>query len=103
LCAVAIRATFQSDALSLHTRPTAAFIAGAAGARTRAVAIAACLAVLLACRNTRAAITELANAAFNVGCTFRRWWSVANASDAVVGAAQAIASAASPGETAVIA
>jgi len=96
LRAVAIRATFQSDALSLHTLPTAAFIAGAAGARARTVAIAACLAVLLACRNTRAAIADLADVAVRGGCAFRRWWSVANASNAVVRAAGAITSAARP-------
>jgi len=84
LRAVAIRATFQSDALSLHTLPTAAFIAGAAGARARTVAIAACLAVLFACRSTRTAIAKLTSAAVRVGCALRRRWSVANASNAVV-------------------
>ena len=101
--AVGIGATFQLDAHAAIAHSTAAFIVGAAGACTRAVAIAAYFAVLFARRNTRAAIANLANAAVRRGCTFRRWWSVANASDAVVGAAQAIARAAGPVQTAVIA
>jgi len=103
LPAVVIGATFRNGALSLNTLPTAALVAGAAGACTRGVTIAAGFAVRLACRNTCAAIAKLTNAAVHVRCALRRWWSVANASDAVVGTAVAVAFATNPGEPTVIA